>query len=110
MLLHKLTNRKFWYSLKVEYITKSKRVVTQSTYQVGLLNKSDVIDLRLLKLMVGPSFIKTIPKSCLSNGSIRITVICYLGWIKSTIKNHKIKKSFWNDLFDIYLNTLVIKK
>ena len=77
-----LTGFRYWYNIKIQYINKENRDVFLIIRQIGLADRREILNHRVIKKSIfGKKGIQA-PNRLLSNGSLEIISCEYLGLIK----------------------------
>ena len=77
-----LTGFRYWYNIKIQYINKEKRDVFLIIRQIGLADRREILNHRVIKKSIfGKKGIQA-PNRLLSNGSLEIISCEYLGLMK----------------------------
>lgn len=75
------TGFRYWYNIKFQYINKCGNEVFYRIIQIGLDDKRDILNLRMLKQFAFCKNGLSNAKHIMDNGSLKITSIEYLGLI-----------------------------
>jgi hypothetical protein len=82
-LFNKFTGQRYWYVVHFSYKNKENYEVFNYKATVDLAKKHLIIDDKAIKKRAMPLHLqKRIPKRLLSNGTLNMTVDCYLGCFK----------------------------
>lgn len=77
----------FWYFVKFTYKDKKGNIIFNFTECIGLGDKKDVLNFRILKQASSVrDRMKFLPETLLKNGRLEADPICYLGWFKNPKK------------------------
>jgi len=78
-----LIGYRFWFSVNIEYRDKGGVVIFNYNNEIGVVNKSLVLNRREVRKSVGNvSELKSVKKSLLRNGYITYYIRAYLGYLK----------------------------
>lgn len=71
-----------WYTVKFNYRTKEGFHKFDFTSEIGVVNKSNILNHRSTKKTISPMHLlnKGVQKKYLSNGTLTSEAICYLGY------------------------------
>lgn len=84
LLIQLITGRSYWYFFKFQYLDKHNCALLDMHRWVGFERRSDALFDRECKQGINEQLLRNPHVLC--NGSIAITSIHYLGWMKKDVK------------------------
>jgi len=83
-LLSRITGRQHHFKIVLKFYPDRRQAAYHvfRMQTVWMRNRRNILDERMLRKIIGPSMVRSVPRHRLKNGGIDIAEVYYLGWLR----------------------------